>query len=81
MTKLEIVRNKMKMAAFHRTADANIKSIPPQLVEELTSEQLTLVADAPHAAHEAGRAAAERDILTEGAIYSPAAGKMLEIGK
>jgi hypothetical protein len=81
MTKLETVRNKMKMAAYHRTADAIIKSIPPQLVEELTSEQLILVADALHTAHQSGKAAAERDILIEGAIYSPTAGKMLEIGK
>jgi hypothetical protein len=81
MTKLEIVRNKMKMAAYHRTADAIIKSIPPQLLEELTSAQLILVADALHAAHQSGQAAAERDILIEGAIYSPTAGKMLEVSK
>jgi hypothetical protein len=36
MAKLEIIRNKMKVAASRRTVDAIIKSIPPQLVEALT---------------------------------------------
>lgn len=81
MNKLEIVRKRMKMSPFHRTANAIIKSIPPQLIEELNSEQLILVADALHAAHQNGEAQAERDILAEGAIYSPTAGNMLEICK
>jgi len=77
--KMNAVRQQMKMGSFHRTADAILASIPQRLVDELSAKQLVLVADALHAAHGSGRAKAEQEILTEGAIYSPAAGRMLEI--
>lgn len=77
--KLEHVRRNMKMTSYHRTAQAIATSIPSSLVESLTAEQLVVVADALHGAHEAGKAKAEQEILTEGAIYSPKHGRMLEI--
>lgn len=77
--KLEHVRKNIKMAAFHRTVKAITASIPLSLVKSLTAEQLVVVADALHRAHEAGKAKAEQEVLTEGAIYSPKHGRMLEI--
>lgn len=77
--KLSYVRSKMKMAPFQRTAKAIIASIPVTLIENLSGEQLVEVADALHAAHEAGKAKAEAEVLAEGAIYSPKHERMLEI--
>jgi hypothetical protein len=77
--KISYVRNHMKMTPFWRTSRAIIASIPAPLIENLTAEQLVVVADALHAAHEAGKAKAEKEILTEGAIYSPKHGRMLEL--
>jgi hypothetical protein len=77
--KLSYVRSQMKMAPFQRTAKAIIASIPVTLIEHLSAEQLVVVADALHSAHEAGKAKAETEILAEGAIYSPKHECMLEI--
>ena len=77
--KLTYVRKQIKMAPFWRTAKAIIASIPTSLIEPLTAEQLVVVADALHAAHETGKAKAETEILAEGAIYSPKHERMLEI--
>jgi len=77
--KLNYVRSHIKMAPFWRTAKAIIKSIPVSMIEPLTGEQLVVVADALHAAHESGKAKAEAEILAEGAIYSPKHERMLEI--
>jgi hypothetical protein len=77
--KLSYVRSQMKMAPFGRTAKVIIASIPVTLIEHLSVEQLVVVADALHAAHEAGKAKAEAEILAEGAIYSPKHERMLEI--
>ncbi|MFP5229452.1 MAG: hypothetical protein ACLGXA_17715 [Acidobacteriota bacterium] len=77
--KLERVRTNMKMAAFRRTANAIVASIPPSLVESLTAEQLVVVADALHGAHEAGKVKAEEEALIEGAIWSPKHERMLKI--
>jgi hypothetical protein len=78
-TKSEYVRSHMKMAPYWRIAKAIIASIPASLIEPLTAEQLVVVADALHAAHESGTAKAEAEILAEGAIYSPKHERMLEI--
>ena len=78
--KTELVRGRMRMAPFH-TADAIVAAVPKQLWDNLTVAELALVADALHYAHQFGIAQAERDILREGAIYSPDAGKMLEVKK
>jgi hypothetical protein len=78
-TKIDYIRLNMRMAAFGRTADAIIASIPDTLIETLTPAQLVQVADALHAAHQEGKAQAERDVLAEGAIYSPDQGRMLEL--
>ena len=77
--KLGRIRQRMKMAAYGRTAAAIMAQIPDALIERLTSTQLVLVADAIHAAHQGGKARGEADVLVEGAIYSPKHGKMLEI--
>ena len=77
--KLGYVRNRMKMAPYSRTAKAIIASIPASLIEPLTAEQLVVIADALHSAHEAGKAKAEAEVLAEGAIFSPKHGRMLEI--
>jgi len=77
--KLSYVRSQMKMAPFQRTAKAIASSIPASLIAPLTAEQLVVVADALHSAHEAGKAKAEAEILVEGAIFSPKHGRMLEI--
>ena len=77
--KMKAVRQQMKMGAFGRTAHAILASIPQRLANELSADQLVLVADALHGAHQSGKAKAEEEILTEGAIYSPAAERMLEI--
>jgi predicted cobalt transporter CbtA len=77
--KLHHVFNRMKMAAFTRTVEAIVASILMSLIQPLTAEQLVLVADALHAAHQAGKAKAEEEILAEGAICSPKHGRMLEI--
>ncbi len=77
--KLIYVRNNIKMAPFWRTAKAIIASIPVTLIEHLSGEQLVVVADALHEAHESGKAKAEAEILAEGAIFSPKHGRMLEI--
>lgn len=76
-TKEKYVRQHMRMGDFPTTADAIIDSIPASLFDSLTGEQLVVVADALHAAHQAGKAVAEREILAEGAIYS--AGRMREL--
>jgi hypothetical protein len=77
--KLSYVRNQMKMAPFQRTAKAIIASIPASLIATLSAEQLVVVADALHDAHNTGKAKAEAEILAEGAIYSPKYERMLEI--
>ena len=77
-TKITRTRKGIKMAAFGRTATAIMAQIPDALIEQLTSAQLILVADAIHAAHQGGKAKGEADVLVEGAIYSPKHGKMLE---
>lgn len=77
--KLSNVRSRMKMAPYSRTAKAIIASIPASLIEPLTAQQLVVIADALHLAHEAGKAKAEAEILSEGAIFSPKHGRMLEI--
>ena len=77
--KLSYFRKQMKMAPFHHTAKAIVASIPVSLIAPLTAEQLVLVADALHSAHEKGKAKAEAEILAEGAIYSPKHERMLEI--
>ena len=77
--KLNHVRSHMKMAAFGGTANAIASCILPSLIALLTAEQLVVVADALNAAHQAGKAKAEEEILTEGAIYSPKHERMLEI--
>lgn len=77
--KINRVANNMKMAAYWRTAEAIMAQIPYVLVEQLTSAQLVMVADAIHAAHQGGKAKAERDVLSEGAIYDPRKSKMREI--
>ena len=77
--KLSYVRSQMKMAPFQRTAKAIIASIPASLIEHLSGEQLVVIADALHYSHESGKAKAEEEILTEGAIYSPKHERMLEI--
>jgi hypothetical protein len=77
--KLGYVRSRMKMAPYGQTAKAIIASIPVSLIEPLTAEQLVVVADALHSAHEMGKAKTETEILTEGAIFSPKYGRMLEI--
>jgi len=78
-TKITRVRRNISMAAYGRTAAAILVQIPDDLFDQLTSAQLVLVADAIHAAHQGGKAKAEKDALIEGAIYSSRAGKMLEI--
>ena len=78
-TKITRVRRNISMAAYGRTAAAIMAQIPDALIDQLTSAQLVLVANAIHAAHQGGKAKAEKDVLAEGAIYSPKAGKMLEI--
>jgi hypothetical protein len=80
-TKITCTRIGMRMAAYDRTAAAIMAQIPDALIEQLTSAQLILVADAIHTAHQGGRAKAEADVLVEGAIYSPKHGKMLEIAR
>jgi len=77
--KINRMRRNMQMAAYGSTTSAILTSIPDALLDALTSAQLVVVADALHAAHQAGKAQAERDVLAEGAIYSPRAGKMLEV--
>jgi hypothetical protein len=77
--KLSYIRSHMKMAPCQRTAKAIVASIPASLIAPLTAEQLVVVADALHAAHEVGKAKAEEEILAEGAIYSPKHGCMLQI--
>ena len=77
--KINRIARNMQMAAYGRTSSAILASIPDALLDNLTSTQLVLVADALHAAHQAGKAQAERDMLAEGAIYSPASGRMLEV--
>jgi hypothetical protein len=78
-TKLTRIRKNMSMAAYGRTAAAIMAQIPEALIEQLTSAQLVMVANAIHAAHQGGKAKAERDVISEGAIYSPKAGKMIEL--
>lgn len=78
-TKIVRTRKGMKMAAYGSTSAAIMAQIPDALIEQLTSAQLILVADAIHAAHQGGKAKGEADVLIEGAIYSPKHGKMLEI--
>jgi hypothetical protein len=63
--KTRYVRSHMKMSLFGRTAKAILASIPESLVNSLTAEQLVVIADALHAAHEAGKAKAEAEILAE----------------
>jgi hypothetical protein len=77
--KLSYVRSQIKMAPFPRTAKAILASIPASLIVNLSVEQLVVVSDALHAAHEKGKAKAEAEVLTEGAIYSPKHERMLEI--
>ena len=77
--KINRIARNMQMAAYGRTRTAILASIHDALLDALTSAQLVIVADALHTAHQAGKAQAERDVLTEGAIYSPVAGKMLEV--
>lgn len=77
--KLSYVRSHIKMASFHRTAEAIVASIPASVIAPLTAEQLVAVADALHSAHETGKARAVAEILAEGAIFSPKHGRMLEI--
>jgi hypothetical protein len=77
--KMKALRQQMKMGAFGRTAHAILGSIPQRLANELSCDQLVLVADALHEAHQSGKAKAEEEILREGAIYSPVADRMLEI--
>jgi hypothetical protein len=77
--KFSYVRSHIKMAPCWRTAKAIIASIPASLIAPLTAEQLIVVADALHSAHESGKAKAEAEILAEGAIYSPKHERMLEI--
>jgi hypothetical protein len=78
-TKIARVRRNMRMAAYGRTAQAILEQIPDALLEQLTSAQLVIVADAIHAAHQGGKAKGEADVLTEGAIYDPRKSKMREI--
>jgi hypothetical protein len=54
--KYKVVRSNIKMAAIAPTADAILESIPQPLWGVLTSKQLLLVAEALHAAHQAGHA-------------------------
>lgn len=77
--KLNHVLNHLKMAGYPRTAKAIVASIPASLIEHLTAEQLVVVADALHAAYQAGKAKAEGEILAEGAVWSPKHERMLEI--
>jgi hypothetical protein len=77
--KLSYVGSHIKMASFHRTAEAILASIPASVITPLTAEQLVEVADALHAAHQKGKGNAEAEILAEGAIYSPKYERMLEI--
>jgi hypothetical protein len=77
--KINRIRRQMSMAAYPRTVEAIMASIPSGLLAEIPSKYLVLIANALHMAHRAGKDQAERDVLAEGTIYSPAAGRMLEV--
>jgi hypothetical protein len=80
-TKINRIRHNMQMAAYGRTAQAIMASIPDDLFDRISAHDLTIIANALHAAHQAGKAKAEADVLDEGAIYSPKAGRMIELAK
>ena len=78
--KISRVRAGIASSKFPRTAEAIINQIPEMCWRRLSSQDLILVANAIDKSHKLGRRTESQDILSEGAIYSPELGRMIELG-
>jgi len=66
---------------YHRSCDAMLKHVQPELIDRLTAGELAMVLDALWACAQKSKGIAEREIVAEGAVWDATSQRLIELHK